>query len=182
MVDRPVREHGSAINKFAVDRAEDARVIRADAVISHDEVHVLGDADGAVVAHVLVLCGNVRLVDGAPVNIDNALANLDILSRQPDNALDERFRMVERIPEDDDVAALDGLEPIHKFVDEDALLIGQERSHAGAFDFYRLIEEDDDDERQANSDEKVAGPNTDFVSQGMRCRRRRCWSFRNRCG
>src|SRR5580704_10424259 len=109
MLDRPIREDSAAINKFAVDRAEDPRVIRADAVISHDEVHVLGDADGAVVTHVLVLCGNVRLVDGAPVNIDNALANLDILSRQPDNALDERFRMVERIPEDDDVAALDGL-------------------------------------------------------------------------
>jgi hypothetical protein len=35
--------------------------------------------------------------------------------------------MVERIPENDDVAALDGLEAINEFIDEDALLIGEQR-------------------------------------------------------
>jgi hypothetical protein len=182
MIDRPVRKHGAAVNKFAGDGAEDARVIRADAVIAHDEVHVFRNAHRAVVAHVLVLRGNVRLVDGVAVDIHDALSNFNIFARQTDDPLDERFRMVEWIPENDNVAALDGLETIHKFVDEDAFLIGEQRRHAGAFDFYGLIEEDDNDECEADGDEEVARPNADFVSQGMTCRRRRCWSCRNRWG
>jgi hypothetical protein len=45
-----------------------------------------------------------------------------------------------------------------------------------------LIEKNDDYERKADGDEKVACPNTDFVSQGMASRRRRSQSFRNRWG
>jgi len=182
MIDRPVRKDRASVDKFAGDGAEDARVIGADTVIAHDKIHVVRNAERAVVAHIFVLRGNVRLVNGVAVDIDDALANLDAFSRKTDDALDERFRMVERIPENDDVATMNRLEAINKFVDEDALLIGEEGRHAGTFNFYRLIEEDDDDEREANSDQEVAGPNTDFVSQGMRCRRRRCWSCRNRWG
>jgi len=65
--------------------------------------------------------------------------------------------------ENDDVAALDGLKAVNKFVDEDAFLVGEQRGHAGAFDFYRLIEEDYDDQRQADGDEQIARPNTNSV-------------------
>src|SRR5580692_1216406 len=180
MVDGPIGEDRAAVNKLAGDGPEDARVIGTDAMVAHDEVAVLGDGDWAVIAQVFVLCWDVGLVDRPAGDIYGALTNLDVFSRQTDDALDERFRMVERIPENDHVAAVDGLKAVDKFVDEDALLIGEERGHAGAFDFYRLIEKDDDDEREADGDEEVAGPDADFVSQGMRCRGRRGWSFRNR--
>jgi hypothetical protein len=173
MIDRPIGEHGAAINKFAGDGTKDARVVGADAMIAHDEVAVPGDPHGAVVAHVFVLRGHVRLVNGAAVDVNDALTNLDIFAGQADDAFDERFRMVERIPENDNVASLDGLEAIDKFVDEDALLVREQRGHAGALDLNRLIEEDNDDERKADGDEKVARPNTDLVSQGMGSRRRR---------
>ena len=41
-------------------------------------------------------------------------------------------------------------------------------AYAGRIDFH-------------DGDEEIARPNTDFISQGMGCRRRRRWSFRNRC-
>src|SRR5271167_1152655 len=88
--------------------------------------------------------------------------------------------MVQGIPEYDNVPPLDRLEAINKLIDENPLLIGKERSHAGAFHFYGLIEENDDDKCQPNGDKEVARPNTNFISQGMGRRRRRCWSFRNR--
>jgi len=56
------------------------------------------------------------------------------------------FEWSRRIPEDNHVAAVNGLEAVDKFVDEDALLVGEERRHAGAFDFDRLVQEDNDDE------------------------------------
>jgi len=180
MIDRPIGKNGASINELAGNGAKNARVIGADAVVAHDEIAVLGDAEWAVVAHVFILRRDVRLVDGAAVDIDDALANLDIFSRKTDDAFDERFRMIERIPENNNIAALNRLEAVDKFIDEDALLIGEERRHAGAFDFNRLIEENDDDESEADGDEEVAGPNTDFVSQRMDCRGRRGWSFRNR--
>ena len=182
MIDRPVRKNRSAVNKLAGHSAKNARVIRTDAVVAHDEVTIFRNADGTVIARVFVLRRHVRLVDGAPVDINDALANLDIFAGQTNDAFNKRLRMVQRIPEDDNIAALNGFEPINKFVDEDAFLIREQGRHAGTFNFYRLIEEDYNDEGQTNGNEKIASPNTDFVSQGMGCRRRRCWSFRNRWG
>jgi len=164
MVDGPIRENGAAVNKFAGDGPEDARVIGANAVVAHNEVAVLWDGDWAVVAQVFILRGDIGLVDGPAVDIDGALTNLDAFSRQADDALDERFRMVERIPENNDIAPLDGFEPVDKLVDKNAFLVGKKRSHTGAFDFYRLIQKHDDDEGQADGDEKIARPNTDFIS------------------
>src|ERR1700676_1836209 len=173
MIDRPVGEDGAAVNKLAGDGAKNARVIRAYAMVAHHEVTVLGDADGAIVAHVFVLCGHVRLVNRPPVDVDAALAHFHIFAGQTDDALDERFRVVERIPENDDIGALESLEGIKKFVYEDAFLIGEKRGHAGALDFYRLGKENNGDEGQGDGDEEVAGPNTDFVSKGMGGRWRR---------
>ena len=103
-----------------------------------------------------------------PFDVDDALANFHGFAGQADDALDEGFGAVQRIPEDDDVAALDGLEAVDKFVDEDALLVGEQRRHAGAFDFHGLVQEDDDDQREADGDEQVARPDTNFVTQRMR--------------
>jgi hypothetical protein len=149
-------------------------------VVAHHKVAILGNAERAKVAHVFVLRGHIRLINGVAVDVDDPLPNLDAFPRQSDDAFDERFRMVERIPENYNVAPLDRFEPIDKLIDENALLVGKQGSHAGTFDFYRLIEEHNDDEREADGDQQIARPNTDFISQGMGCRRRRRWSFRNR--
>lgn len=173
MIDGPVRENGPAIYIFAGHGAKHARIVGADAMVAHDEVTVFGDANGAEVADVFVLRRNVRLRNRVTINIDDALTDFDLFSRQADDALDERLGAVERIPENDDVAALDGLEAINKFIDEDAFLVGEQRGHAGAFDFYGLIEKNDDDESEADGNEKIARPNTNFISQGMGRRGRR---------
>jgi len=167
VIDGPIGENGAAIDITIGDRAEDARIVGADAVVAHDKVIVGGDADGAEIAEIFVLRRYVRLGDDFTVDEDGALADFDSLAGKADDALDERFGAVEGIPENDDVAALDGREAIDKLVDEDALLIGKERSHAGAFDFDGLVEEDNDDEGEADGDEQVAGPDADFVAQGM---------------
>src|SRR5207248_9613494 len=104
------------------------------------------------IAEVLVLRRNVRFRNYFAVDVDGALANFDSFARQTDDTLDERFRVIERIPEHHDVAAVNGLEAVDKFIDKDALLVGEERSHAGAFDFHRMIKEDDDDEGETDGD------------------------------
>jgi len=73
--------------------------------------------------------------------------------------------VIERIPEHDDVSALNRLEAVDKFVDENAFLVGEQRGHAGAFDFYRLVQEDDDYQRETDGDQQVARPDANFVAQ-----------------
>ena len=126
MINRPVRKNRAAINKLAGHRAEHARVIRAYAVVTHDEVAVFGDTDRPKIAHILVLRRDVRLIDRPPIDIHDALPNLNIFAGQADDALNERFRVVQRIPENHDIAPLNGLKPIDKFVDENTLLVRQE--------------------------------------------------------
>ena len=162
VIDRPISKYCTAVYEATGHGTENARIVGTDAMIAHHEIIITWHAQRAEVAEVLVLRRHVRLGQGFAINIHDSLANLDYLSGQADHALDERFCAVQRIPEDDHVAALDGLKAIHKFVDEDAFLVGKQRSHAGAFDFYRLIEEDDDDQRQADGDEQIARPNTNF--------------------
>src|ERR1700749_1119300 len=133
-------------------------------MISHHKVAVLGDLGCGEIGQIFVLRRYVWLGERHTVHVYDSFANLYHFARQRDDALDERFRAIERIPEDDHVAALDGLKAVNKLVDEDALLIGKQRRHAGAFDFYRLIEEDDDDEREADRDKEIASPDANLVS------------------
>jgi len=152
MIHGPIGKHGTPVDEATGDRTEDARIVGADTVVAHYKITVLRDAHRAKIAQVLVLRRDIRLGDNFPVNVDGALADFDGFTGQTNNALDERFRVVERIPEDNHVAAVNGLEAVDKFVDEDALLVGEERRHAGAFDFDRLVQEDNDDEGEADGD------------------------------
>src|SRR5579872_2711939 len=133
-------------------------------MISHHKVAVLGDFGGGEIGQIFVLRRDVWLGERHTVHVYDSFANLYHFARQRDDALDERLRAIQRIPEDDDVAALDGLKTVDKFVDEDALLIGEQRRHAGALDLHRLIEEHDDDQGEADRDEEIAGPDSDFIS------------------
>ena len=176
VVHRPISEDRAAVDEAAGHGAEYARIVGADAVVTHNKVIVTRDADWTEVAQVFVLRRNVRLGEWVAVNVDDALANLHDFAGQANHTLDERFRAVQRVPEHDDVAALDGLKAIHKFVDEDALLVGKQGRHAGAFHLHRLIQKNDDDQRQADGDQQVASPDTDFGAEGMSggMSRRRC--------
>src|SRR5713101_1492862 len=168
MVHRPIGKHGAPVDKPAGHRAEHAGIVGTDAVIAHDKIVVGRHTLGAEVAQVLILRRNIGLGERCAIDVDNSLANLHDFAGQADHALNERFAAVQRIPEDHYIAALDGLEAIDKFIDEDALLVGEQRRHAGTFDFYRLVEKNDDDQREADGDEQVARPNTYFVAQRMR--------------
>src|SRR5260370_25825041 len=162
MIHGPVRKDGAPVNELAANRTEDARIIGADAMIPHDEIMVLLHAHRPEIALVLILRRNIRLGHNLSVDIDGALADFHRLSWQAHHALDKRFRVIERIPEDDHIAPLNGLEAIDKFVDETAFLDGEQRRHAGAFNFYALVPEDDYHQRQTQGDQQVAGPNPNF--------------------
>src|ERR1700683_2115840 len=97
------------------------------------------------------------------VYVDAPLPDINRISWQPDYALDKGFRPVERIPEDHDVASPNRLEAINELVDEDALLIGNHRGHAGAFDFYGLVEKDDDDESETERQQEISCPYAQFA-------------------
>src|SRR6266853_746049 len=127
-------------------------------MIAHDEVHVTRNAHRTIVAQIFVLRRHVWFRERLAIHINGATANLHDLVGQRNDALDERFAAIEWIPEDNYVAALNRLKPINKLVDEDALLVGKERRHAGAFHFNWLIEEHDDDQRKANGDEQITRP------------------------
>src|SRR6266704_7017889 len=124
-------------------------------MIAHDEVHVTRNSYRTIVAQVFVLRWNVWFRERLAVHINDAAANLYHFVGQRNDAFDERLAAIERIPEDNHVAALNRLKPINKLVDEDALLVGEQRRHAGAFHFDRLIQENDDDEREADGDEQI---------------------------
>ena len=62
---------------------------------------------------------------------------------------------------------MDRLEPVYKLVDKNALLVGEQRCHAGAFNLYRLVEKNDDDQRKTDGDQQVACPNTNFMANVM---------------
>jgi hypothetical protein len=165
VVDGPVSKYSPAIDELAVDRPEHTRIVGTDAMVAHHEIVATLECSRAVVANIGVLRRDVRLGDFAAVDIYDAAANLYSLSRKSDDALDEGLGMIHRIPEHDDVAAVDGLEAVNEFIDEDALLIGEERRHAGTFDFNGLIEKNDDDQGETDGNEKIAGPDAYFVTK-----------------
>src|SRR5258708_31894325 len=172
MIDGPVGKDGAPVDEAAADRSKNARIVRTDAVIPHDEVTVRRHAHWSEIAQVLVLRRNVRLGHDLPIDVDGALPNFHRFARQTDHALYEGFRMIERIPEHDHIPTVNGLEAVDKLIDENAFLVGEQRSHAGAFDFYRLVQEDDNDQRKTDGDQEVAGPDANFAAQGVQ---RRGW-------
>src|SRR5215470_13636103 len=167
MINRPICEDGAAVNEAAGNRAENARIVGTDAMVAHHKIHVMWNAHGTVVAQILILRRDVRFRKLLTVHIDNPAANLHDFTWQRDDPLNEGLAAVQRIPENDYVTARNWFESIDKLVDEDALLVGKKRRHAGAFDLHRLIQKNDDDEREANRDQKVAGPDSNFTLEGL---------------
>src|SRR6266478_4246632 len=71
-----------------------------------------------------------------------------------------------------DIAAPNRLETVYKLVDKNALLIGDQGSHAGAFNLHGLIEEYNDDDGKAQRNDEVAPPTPELAAQWLRRFRR----------
>src|SRR6202030_1198304 len=76
VVHGPVGKNGAAINKLAGHRPKNAGIVRADAMVSHDEITVLGNFHGAEVGDIGVLRRHIRLGDKLPVDIEQAVAGI----------------------------------------------------------------------------------------------------------
>src|SRR5215469_1184882 len=92
------------------------------------------------------------------VNVNQAVFNTYMITRDCNHTLDVAFRSVARVAKDHNVAAMNRLQAIDELVNEDALLIFQGRHHAGALDLNRLIEEDDEERRHSQGDQDIAHP------------------------
>ena len=160
LVHGPVDEGSLAVDEGAGNGAEIAAVAGDAAVVTHDPEVALGNdnvGQGAVVA---VTEGDVGFVEGEAIDQDLAMINAEVVAGKGYDALDVALGVVAGVEEDDDVAAMDGLEAVGEFVDEEAVLIFEAREHAGAFNADRLIEKQDDEEGDGDGDEHVAGPGT----------------------
>ena len=125
MIDRPVCEDSFAVDVVTSYGAKHARIVGAIAVVAHHEVIPFRNLHRTVARSVEIIRRNVRLGDFFAIDVHMAEPNFESLTGQRDNALDETFRSVERIPENDDIAAINWLEAIDNFVDEDVFLIAE---------------------------------------------------------
>src|SRR5256885_419708 len=105
--------------------------------------------------------------------MDLTAVNAESVAGNGDDTFDVTFRRIARVAEDDNIPAFNRFQPIHELVDEDSFLIFERRHHADAFDFYRLVEKNDDECRDGKRDEEVAQPNGQSSSQACRRGRRR---------
>ena len=84
--------------------------------------------------------------------------NLDTVAGEADNALNVRLTRVQRVVENDQITPVDIIRPqlVFVLINEDALLIGQSGHHAGAFDFYGLVNENDQDDGHRHRNGHIA--------------------------
>ena len=157
LVHGPVDEGCFAVDEGAGDGAEVAAVRGDVAVVAHDPEVVGWDDAFGLGALVAITDGDVGLADELIVDVDGAVLDADGVAGESDDALDVALGVVAGVEEDDDVAAVDGLEGVGELVDEEAILILQAGEHAGAFDADGLVEEKDDEDGDGEGDEDVAG-------------------------
>ncbi len=103
----------------------------------------------------------VGLFEFLPVDVDDAVANLQKLSGQADDALDVALVRIVRIPKDDYVAARERRHVVvNQLVDEDALAVVQARQHRSALDLDGLHDEDDEQGRDEQGEDQIAQEQT----------------------
>lgn len=127
-------------------------------MISKNKKVTVGNDGRGIVLMIEVAGGNIAFMKRRAIDVNLPVADADRLVGQADHPFDVRLRRIERIPENHNVAALDRLQPIDKFVDEDALVVHEARHHAGALDLNRLIEKNDDDESEKRGKNQVSQP------------------------
>ena len=127
-------------------------------MVAHHEVAFLGYDDLRHRAAVAILLRDVTLAQRLAIEPDLAVIDTQSVAGESDDALDIAFFRIAGIVEDDDIAALDGLEAIDEFVDEEAVAILKARQHAGAFYADGLVEEGDDQDGGRSGNQQIAHP------------------------
>src|ERR1700677_1203630 len=145
LIHRPVAKHGFTINIALVYRTEIAAVVRHGPVIPQNEVAIRRNHRLWIRPRIGVGRRNVVFVQCFAVHIHLSAVDTDAISGYSDYAFYVALGRIARIAENDDISTGNRLQPIDEFVDEDALLVFKRRHHAGAFDFYRLVDEYDDE-------------------------------------
>lgn len=178
----PVDKDGFAVDELAGDGAEVAAVRGDGAVVSHHEVVIGRYGDFVIGTIVTVLSGDVRFADGKTVDVDVPADDAEAVSGQADDPLDVAFFFVSGVAEDDDVAAVDSLQVIDKFIDKEAVVVFEPGQHAGAFDADGLVEKGDDENGSEGREDKVAQPEAQRSRSLRRPRRRRRRPFGDGAG
>jgi len=161
VIERPDAKPSFAVDPVAGDGTEKARVLRFVSVVAHHEVLVGRDEGTIAEAPWLRIglqspgLGQVGLVEPMAVDVHDTVANQQPFARQGDDPLDEVGGVVRRRPEDDDVAALRGVQPIVDLVRDQVVVVVQGREHGEAFDMHRL-------NRKADSEVEDDGENDDL--------------------
>src|SRR5882672_6422886 len=104
------------------------------------------------------------------INLHAAVAHLDRVAGQTDDSLDIALRRIFGKPEYDDVAAIDLWRPaivvvIDQLVDKNPFAIVQVREHRGAFDLYRLDDEDHHQRQNHQRKDQIADQQARFMPQ-----------------
>src|SRR5262249_2600405 len=160
LVEGPIHEYSLAVDEASVHHAPGAAVVGRTAVIAKHIVSVRGHVYFRVGVMIAVLLWNIIFVQPLPIHDDHAVVDDHLVSGQPNDALDVRFGLIQRKPENHHVAALDVSYPetVGKLIDEDPLLVGQGGHHARAFHFHRLVDEDNEDNGKQDRNGGIAQP------------------------
>src|ERR1700684_2756109 len=179
MIHGPISKYSFAVNVRPANRSKDSRIVRTIAMVAHHKIIFSRNRNRAITRTIQITWRNINFLLLFAVHIQAPTAQLDRFPRQTNYSLDKRLRLIKGIPEHDHVAPLNRLEPVHKFVDKNALLIAQQRRHAGAFHFHRLVEENYDYQRKAQRHSQIARPAAQLSPQ-LRNTRVVGWSCRAR--
>ena len=163
--DRPVAEDGFTVNQISRHKTPHAAVVAGISMIPEHKIMIRRDHTPGEGLMIPKFRFEVRFLDPDSVNIKQTHSDLDHIAGHSHHALDERLVRVSGIPENHDVAPLDIFEAVDEPVYEDPLLIHQARLHAGSFDFHRLDDENDDEDRDRNGQEDIPGPGSQFGKQ-----------------
>ena len=165
-VERPVAQPGAAHDVLHLDRTEVPRVGRILAMVAHDEQGAVRDdpqgrpAGGGqgLLRDAVDLPEDVILLELDPVDVDEAILQLDLVAGHADDALDEWHgarRPARRRLEHDDVAVRVGVPARGQLVDEHVLLRDQGVLHRALLHLEGLgdegLDSEEDEDREDES-------------------------------
>src|SRR5579883_350185 len=161
-IDRPVSENGFPVDVFLRYLSPHAAVVGLIPVVAENVIVTGLDRYRRIGAVIQEFRQEIGLIQLLVVHVDDSAANLNDIAGHADHPLDVGFRRIERVPEHDNVLPLDLFNVVDELVDENAFLVNEFREHAGSFNLYRLIQENNDQNSRADGEEYIAGPSANF--------------------
>ena len=155
---RPIDENGFAVDVFPGDGPPGSGIIRSAAMIAHHVVFACFYAEARSTDAIQEFLGNIRFFDPGSIEKHCAFYHFYPVARDADDAFYVGLGGVARVEKDNHVAAVDlrDAEAVGKLVDEDPFLIDQGGHHGCALDLDRLIEEEDDRDRDEYTQHQIA--------------------------